>query len=56
MRNKEYFIEDDEYMLTIPEETVKQIIIDHLERYYITSLVSGVFIIGFLLGVLAYAL
>lgn len=56
MKNKVYYLEDDEYMLPIPEEIKKQIISDHLEKYYIGSLVTGVFIIGFLLGVLAYAL
>lgn len=56
MKNKKYFIEDEEYMLPIPEETRKQIIADHLEKYYIGSLILGVFVIGFLLGVIAYAI
>lgn len=56
MKKKEYFIEDEEYFFPVPEEIIKQIISDHLERYYISALVGGVFLIGFLLGVLAYAL
>lgn len=53
---KEYYLEDDEYMLPIPKDVQKQIISDHLQKYYIGTLVTGTFIVGFLLGVLAYAL
>lgn len=56
MTDKEYFIETDEYLLPVSEATRKQIISDHLEKYYISSLVLGSFLVGFLLGVLAYAL
>lgn len=56
MIKKEYFVETEDFLLPISEETRKQIITDHLEKYYIGSLVIGTFVIGFLLGVLAYAL
>ena len=50
---KPYIIEDGDYIIEIPENITKQIIIDKLERYYISSLSIGLFVIGFLLGVLA---
>lgn len=54
---KKYFVEIDyEEHIEIPEQIRKQIITDHLEKYYIASLGIGLFVIGFLLGVLAYAL
>ena len=54
---KKYYVEKDyENEVEIPESLRKQIIADHLEKYYIMSLTIGTFIIGFLLGVLAYAL
>ena len=46
---------NDEYVL-VPEEVRKKIIVDHLERYYIGALVTGSLLVGFLLGVIAYAL
>lgn len=54
--SRKYYIEDEEYEIEIPEEVRKQIVTDHLEKYYIGTLSAGIFIIGFLLGVLAYAL
>lgn len=54
---KKYFVEKDyETKVEIPEDLRKQIVTDHLEKYYILSLGLGLFIIGFLLGVLAHAL
>lgn len=50
---KSYIIEDDDYTFEIPKDVVKDIISDHLEKYYIWSLTLGIFIIGFLLGVIA---
>lgn len=49
-----YFVETDyEEYIEIPKGTQKQIISDHLQKYYITSLTIGIFIIGFLLGIIA---
>ncbi len=54
---KKYYIEKDyENEVEIPESLRKQIVADHLEKYYIFAITVGSFIIGFLLGVLAYAL
>lgn len=53
---KKYQIEDGENVIEVPTDVCKQIIADHLEKYYIGSLVIGTFIVGFLLGILAYAL
>lgn len=53
---KEYLIEDGEDVIEVPNDLCKQIIVDHLEKYYIGSLVIGTFLVGFLLGILAYAL
>jgi hypothetical protein len=51
-----YFVEKDyEEQIEIPKDIQKQIVSDHLEKYYITSLFIGIFIIGFLLGVVASA-
>lgn len=52
---KKYIIDLDDSYIEVPEDLCKQIVSDHLEKYYIWSLGLGVFIIGFLLGVLAYA-
>ena len=54
--NKKYIIEDGDYEITVPDEIRKQIISDHLEKYYLGALTMGIFLVGFLLGVLAYAL
>ena len=54
--SKKYQIEDGDYVIDVPKDVCKQIIADHLEKYYIGSLVIGTFIVGFLLGILAYAL
>lgn len=49
-----YFVEVDyESEVEIPKDIQKQIVSDHLQKYYITSLCIGIFIIGFLLGVIA---
>ena len=49
-----YFIETDyEEYIEIPKDTQKQILLDYLRKYYITSLTIGIFIIGFLLGIIA---
>ena len=53
---KKYEIEDGDYVIEVPSDIRKQIIADHLERYYIGALVCGVFVTGFLLGILVYAL
>ena len=53
---RKYTIDLDDSYIEVPEDLRKQIISDHLEKYYIVSLSTGLFIIGFLLGVLAYAL
>jgi hypothetical protein len=53
---KKYTIDLDDSYIEVPDNLRKQIISDHLEKYYITALGLGLFIIGFLLGVLAYAL
>lgn len=53
---KKYEIEDGDYVIEVPRDIQKQIISDHLEKYYIGSLSIGLFLIGFLLGILAYAL
>lgn len=53
---KKYTIDLDDSYIEIPDELSKQIISDHLEKYYIASMGLGLFIIGFLLGVLAHAL
>lgn len=53
---KKYIIDLDDSYIEVPDDLRKQIVTDHLEKYYIGSLVCGVFIIGFLLGILAYAL
>lgn len=51
-----YFVEIDyEKEVEIPKHIQKQIVLDHLQKYYITSLTLGIFIIGFLLGVIASA-
>lgn len=51
-----YFVEIDyEKEVEIPKDIQKQIVSDHLQKYYITSLTLGIFIIGFLLGVIASA-
>ena len=49
---KPYIIEDGDYIIEIPKDITKQIVTDHLEKYYIASLTLGLFVIGFLLGVL----
>ena len=54
--SKKYQIEDGDYVIDVPTDVCKQIIADHLEKYYIGSLVIGTFLVGFLLGILAYAL
>lgn len=53
---KKYEIEDGDYVIEVPRDIQKQIVSDHLEKYYIGALAIGMFLIGFLLGVLAYAL
>jgi hypothetical protein len=53
---KKYTIDLDDSYIEIPDDLRKQIVSDHLEKYYITALGLGLFIIGFLSGVLAYAL
>jgi hypothetical protein len=53
---KKYIVDLGDSYIDIPDEVRKQIISDHLEKYYIASLSIGLFIIGFLLGVLAYAI
>lgn len=53
---KKYEIEDGDYVIEVPKDLQKQIIADHLEKYYIGSLSIGLFLVGFLLGILAYAL
>lgn len=53
---KKYTIDLDDSYIEVPDNLRKQIISDHLEKYYIAALGLGLFIIGFLLGVLAYAL
>lgn len=52
-----YQIEIDyEEYIEVPEDLRKQIIADHLERYYIGALTIGTFLVGFTLGIIAYAL
>jgi hypothetical protein len=53
---KKYTIEDGEFVIEVPKDLCKEIIADHLEKYYIGSLTMGIFVIGFLLGIVAYAL
>jgi hypothetical protein len=53
---KKYEIEDGELVIEVPKDLQKQIISDHLEKYYIGSLTIGIFIVGFLLGIIAHAL
>lgn len=51
--NKNYVVDDGEFEIEIPKDITKQIISDYLEKYYLWSLSLGIFIIGFLLGVIA---
>ena len=53
---KKYEIEDGDYVIEVPRDIQKQIVSDHLEKYYIGALTTGMFLIGFLLGVISYAL
>lgn len=53
---KKYEIEDGEFVIEVPKDLQKQIIADHLEKYYIGALTMGIFLVGFLLGIIAYAL
>ena len=50
----EYYIDDEVY--EVDREVERAVIKRYLERRYISTLVGAAFIIGFLLGVLAYAL
>jgi hypothetical protein len=50
----EYKIDDDIYQ--IDREIERAVIKRYLEKRYISTLVCSSFVIGFLLGVLAYAL
>jgi len=42
--------------LIIPDNVIRDIIRDHLQKTYYWSVALGSFLIGFLLGVLAHAL
>jgi hypothetical protein len=53
---KKYTIDLDDSYIEVPDDLRKQIVMDHLEKYYIGSLTAGVFIVGFLLGIIAYAI
>lgn len=53
---KKYEIEDGDYVIEVPRDIQKQIVSDHLEKYYLGALTIGIFLVGFLLGVLAHAL
>lgn len=50
----EYYIDDEIY--EVDREVERAVIKRYLEKRYISTLVCASFIIGFLLGVLAYAL
>ena len=50
----EYYIDDEVY--EVDREVERAVIKRYLEKRFISTLVGATFIIGFLLGVLAYAL
>ena len=54
--NKYYTTDDDFNTIEIDESIAKEVMRQYFERRYIGVLVIGTFIIGFLLGVIAYAI
>lgn len=57
MKKDKYFIQNEDYEWDqIDPDIVDNVLHQYFERRYIGSMVIGSFIIGFLLGVLAYAL
>jgi hypothetical protein len=56
MKDKYYTADDDFNTVEIDEGIAKEVIRQYFERRYVGALVIGSFIIGFLLGVIAYAI
>lgn len=56
MKSKYYTTDDDYNTVEIDDDIAKAVLGQYFERRYIGSLVMGSFIIGFLLGIIAYAL
>lgn len=57
MKKNKYYTTDDDYnTVEIDEGIAKEVLRQYFERRYVGALVIGSFIIGFLLGVIAYAI
>ncbi len=54
--NKYYTTDDDYNTIEIDEGIAKEVMRQYFEKRYIGALVIGTFIIGFLLGIIAYAI
>lgn len=54
--NKYYTTDDDYNTVEIDDGIAKEVLRQYFERRYVGALVIGSFIIGFLLGVIAYAI
>ncbi len=57
MKKYLFYTQDEEYnYVEIDENIAKEVLRQYFERRYVGALVMGSFIIGFLLGVLAYVI
>lgn len=57
MKQQKYFIKNDDFSFTeIDQYLANEVVRQYVEKRYIGAIVLGSFLVGFLSGILAYAL